>query len=309
MGKRDFLKLIAFIGIISFGRLAIATPNNSMSITPSATSGETITAADENSRNSEISTKYNAHDHADVSSTTANTFTIGDGLTGNKTYAVNDDQAGSPGLRFETGSTRWLLSRDGSTYLAVAHANDSSGLTSGTVLVGATSGAIIALGPPSNGQILIGQTGGAPFLNNITGSGGITVTNGAGSITLSSPAPVVGSFTRTLSLGSGTQTVTGLGFTPRTFHFLVANNAANTDEFSVGFSNVTTDLVLITPTTAGTDTYEAYSNGDASIFYFESAGVETKGQVSSAGDGSFTITFTNSGSPTITLKVLYVAYP
>jgi hypothetical protein len=48
------------------------------------------------------------------------------------------------------------------------------------------------LGPLTNGQLLIGSNGADPVAATITGSSGITVTNGAGSITLSGTASSIG---------------------------------------------------------------------------------------------------------------------
>lgn len=52
----------------------------------------------------------------------------------------------------------------------------------------ATNNSINYNGPATNGQIFIGATGSAPLLGTITAGAGITVTNGANSITLSSNA-------------------------------------------------------------------------------------------------------------------------
>jgi hypothetical protein len=137
-----------------------------------------------------------------LASTTANTFTIGDAAVGNKTYAVNDDQAASPALRFDTGSDRWFLSVDGSDFLAMAHAGSSTGLVSGTVLVGQTSGAITALGPPNDGEILIGRTGGAPNLTTLTPGTGITITNSGASIAIATTAVESGTWATVTRLKS-----------------------------------------------------------------------------------------------------------
>jgi hypothetical protein len=186
MARRGFVGYpitLALILSFALNGVAFAAPDTTMSITPTATSGETISAADENARNNEISSKYNAHSHTDVSTFTTNTFTIGDNAVGNKTYAVNTDQANDPGVRYNTSLDLWTLSNDGATYRAVAHADTNNGFTSGAMLYGgSTSGAILSAGNGVNGQILIAQTGGAPMLGNITGSGAISVTNGPGTI-------------------------------------------------------------------------------------------------------------------------------
>jgi len=188
MARRGFVRypiIPALILSFALNGVAFAAPDNSMSITPTATSGESISASDENSRNNEISSKYNSHSHADVSSLTTNTFTIGDNAVGNKTYAVNTDQANDPGIRYNTSLDLWTMSNDGATYRAVAHADDNNGFTSGAMLYGgSTSGAILSAGTGSNGQVLIAQTGGSPLLANITGSGAISVSNGPGTIAI-----------------------------------------------------------------------------------------------------------------------------
>src|SRR6185312_13644590 len=55
-----------------------------------------------------------------------------------------------------------------------------------TFLLGAGANvASTTLGPLTNGQVIIGTTAGAPVAANITGSGGVTITNGPGSINVS----------------------------------------------------------------------------------------------------------------------------
>jgi hypothetical protein len=52
-------------------------------------------------------------------------------------------------------------------------------------LIGAASNAVSSLGVATNGQLAIGSTGVSPVLATITAGTGITVSNGAGTITLS----------------------------------------------------------------------------------------------------------------------------
>ena len=93
---------------------AYATPNNSMSISPAAVDQTTITAADENARNSEISTKYNAHSHTDISQT-ANTLNVGDAAAGDKTITAYNADANKPFLKYDDTNDRWIMSVNGST--------------------------------------------------------------------------------------------------------------------------------------------------------------------------------------------------
>jgi len=61
-------------------------------------------------------------------------------------------------------------------------------LTDHSILLGSGTAAVTALGAATNGQLPIGSTGADPVLAGITGtSNRITVTNGAGSITLTAP--------------------------------------------------------------------------------------------------------------------------
>lgn len=180
---RKLLSLLLIIGL--FVSPSWASPDNSMSITPTATSGETITAADENARNNEVSTKYNAHGHSDLNDLSTNTLTIGDNAVGNKTYAVDTDQSNDPGIRYNTTSDKWTLSNDGSTYLAVAHVGTSDGLSSGQMLyAGDSSGAILSAGKANTGQVLAGVTDGAPRPVSVLGSGAVTVSATESAITI-----------------------------------------------------------------------------------------------------------------------------
>jgi hypothetical protein len=95
-------------------------------------------------------------------------------------------------------------------------------LTDHSILLGSGTSAITALGAATNGQLPIGSTGADPVLAGITGTGNqITVTNGAGTITLSLPqdydtgaSPTLGTLTLsktcTLAAGLNVLRVTGL---------------------------------------------------------------------------------------------------
>lgn len=71
-------------------------------------------------------------------------------------------------------------------------------LTSNGLLLGNGTSAMTALGAATNGQIPIGSTGNAPTLATLTAGSGITITNGAGAITIASS---VGTGTSNLNLG------------------------------------------------------------------------------------------------------------
>jgi hypothetical protein len=62
----------------------------------------------------------------------------------------------------------------------------ASTFTDGGILLGSGTGAITATAQPTNGQVLVGSTGVDPVLATLTAGAGIAITNGAGSITITS---------------------------------------------------------------------------------------------------------------------------
>ena len=79
-------------------------------------------------------------------------------------------------------------------------------LTDGGVLLGSGTGAITALGQATNGQVVIGSTGADPVLATLTDGTGITITEGAGTITIAADNNgTMSSFI--LSDGLATQTI------------------------------------------------------------------------------------------------------
>ena len=63
-----------------------------------------------------------------------------------------------------------------------------STLTQFAVLLGGATNAIASLGPLTDGQLVIGSTGVSPAASTLTAGTGITISNGAGTITISSSA-------------------------------------------------------------------------------------------------------------------------
>ena len=62
-------------------------------------------------------------------------------------------------------------------------------LTSHGILMGNGTGVVNITAEPTNGQVLMGSTGNFPVLNTITAGTNITVTNGAGTITIAGSGP------------------------------------------------------------------------------------------------------------------------
>lgn len=93
-----------------------------------------------------------------------------------------------------------------------------SGTTNHAVQVGNAAGSLTSLSAATNGQLVIGSTGVDPVVATLTAGAGVTITNGAGSITI---ATVADGFI--IVTGQTVGAVTGDIFTLT----LAANNAAN----------------------------------------------------------------------------------
>tara|TARA_R110000824_G_scaffold304453_1_gene492258 strand:- start:62 stop:1507 length:1446 start_codon:yes stop_codon:yes gene_type:complete len=80
-------------------------------------------------------------------------------------------------------------------------------LTQHAVLVGNGTAAVQMIGPLTNGQLLIGSAGAAPVATTLTAGANVTITNGAGIVTIaaaSSTAPVKVNWDAQLNLAGGT---------------------------------------------------------------------------------------------------------
>src|SRR3990167_872596 len=196
--KKIFLIPLFIFSLVVNGYSA---PTNTISITPAASDGTTIAASDENTRNSEVSTKFNAHDHTDISQT-ANTLKVGDATAGNKTIQANNADASLPFIRYDDTNNRWVASKDGSNVDTLV------------IVTGGDNAFWIIPSTPTTGNMLVAGGQGLLFRS-----------------------PVVGSFTRDSSTASGSQTVTGVGFVPSSIIFFAT--PAQAGEASWGFTSGT----------------------------------------------------------------------
>lgn len=126
------------------------------------------------------------------------TTTVGNGGTGITSYAIGDTlyasgvstlsklAAAAVGNVLLSGTApSWGkvgLTTHVSGTLPVANGGTGIGTIANGVLIGSGGGIVAA--SLSNGQIVIGSTGFAPVVGSLTAGSGITVTNGAGSITI-----------------------------------------------------------------------------------------------------------------------------
>jgi len=132
----------------------------------------------------------------------------------------------------------------------------ASTLTDGGVLLGSGTGAVTALGQATNGQLVIGSTGGDPVLGTISEGANITVTNTAGGIEIAATGLGSGTVTSVdtagsvngLTLTGGAITTTGtitLGGTLAN----IANSALTNNSVTIGSTEV--DLGETVTTFAG----------------------------------------------------------
>ncbi len=129
--------------------------------------------------------------------TGATTFTAHSILVGEGTSAVAAVGPGSAGQILQSGGAGADPAYSTATYPATttinqilysSAANTVTGIATATSSILATNGSGVPslVGPLGNGQILIGSNGATPVATSLTAGSGITITPGAGSITISS---------------------------------------------------------------------------------------------------------------------------
>ncbi len=136
-----------------------------------------------------------------VSPLAANINVVGAGgvtVTGNPgTHTLTITGAGGGGIvtlngdaGSATGATVTLAGGNSltSTAAAATVTFDVTGTTQHSLLLGNATGSINSLGVATNGQLPIGSTGADPVLASLTAGAGITITPGAGSITITNSA-------------------------------------------------------------------------------------------------------------------------
>ena len=124
---------------------------------------------------------------APASSSISITGDSGGALTGNAFTFTG----GTTGLTFSGAGTTETIT---GTLVVANGGTGRATLTNHGLLVGAGTAAITQLADATNGQLPIGSTGADPVLATLTAGTGITITNGAGSITISSGSAVSESF-------------------------------------------------------------------------------------------------------------------
>jgi hypothetical protein len=107
--------------------------------------------------------------------------------TANKVFASPDGASGTPSFRSLVSADIPNLDASKITtgILPIARGGTNSGTAlNGDRIMVSSGGAIVESAALTNGQLLIGSTGVAPVAANLTAGNGITITNGAGQITI-----------------------------------------------------------------------------------------------------------------------------
>ena len=186
--------------------------------------------------------------------TLGGTLNAANGGTSNSSYTIGDI------LYANTTSTLTKLPASAAgTFLRAAGVGVAPAWSSTTIpntvsanrLLVTNANAIVTTNALTNGQLLIGSTGASPLLGNLTAGAGITITNGAGSITIATNGTGLPSFK---GQTNGTATVsTTLPASPGTaFHaYTIPANTLNTAGDSIIFEWHSSQVETVASTLGG----------------------------------------------------------
>ena len=140
---------------------------------------------------SDVTTRFLSKDNTwDVPTyTTDTTYTAGDGLDLTGTV-FSTDLRSNGGLVINTTELQVDLAATdmAGTLRVVDGGTELSTITANSIMTGNGTNPIQLIGPLTNGQLLVGSTGAAPVAATLTGGTNITITNGAGAITIDATA-------------------------------------------------------------------------------------------------------------------------
>ncbi len=114
-----------------------AAPTPTASRPVSYTTGTTVDADDQNSNENTIYNQYNTHTHGDISTTTSTTFQIGDDTDVDHDFIVNNGDTNNPRIRYDSGTNKFQITNDGTTYADIPTTTGSGarGVLTGMELV------------------------------------------------------------------------------------------------------------------------------------------------------------------------------
>ena len=141
-------------------------------------------------------------------------------------------------------------------------------VTNHAPLVGAASNGITSLGPLTNGQLLIGNTGNDPSAATLTAGTGVSIANAAGTVTINS---LGGGMTWTVVSGATQAMAVNNGY--------IANRAG-TVAFTLPASSAVGDMVAVTGINTATGWSIGYTTNQQ-IFFGTSSATLTTGSLAS----------------------------
>lgn len=117
-----------FLVLLLWPVLVFSSPDQTMSISPSATAGAVIEASDENSRSNSISVPYNAHTHNDLTQTTSTTFLFASGTgSGTNMTLKFGNSTNVPAIRWQGTLDAFQYTEDQSTWITLPMSQGTSG--------------------------------------------------------------------------------------------------------------------------------------------------------------------------------------
>ena len=115
-----------------------STSTTTLTIAPSATSGDTIRSADVNDRSGDVSTWGNAHVHS-----LSNSTDFGDGASGNKALCANAADSTDSCLRWDDTADRWVVNSPvPASYNQLLVASGTASLTTDALLTSASANTV-----------------------------------------------------------------------------------------------------------------------------------------------------------------------
>lgn len=216
----------------------------------------------------------------------------------------------SASSRSKTWGTEILTSSDLHAQLDLLHSyfNDSLNATTGHAHTGGTSDGPkinvatgLTVSSQAQGDVLYASSSSA-FARLGAGTAGMFLkTLGASANPAWAYAPIfkMGTTTYDLSTSSGTQAITGVGFTPRLI-FILGNQTGNA-RTSIGIDDGTNHYSIYM-----VDAGNAFGTGTAASLNAGSGANSQSGYVSALDADGFTITWVKTGSPTGTFTLMYL---
>ena len=177
-----------------------------------------------------------------------------------------------------------------------------SGLTSNSFLYSGTGGLLTSTAAPTDGQLLIGSTGGSPVASRLTGGTGISITNGSGSITVNNTGVT------SVDVSGGATGLTFSGGPVTTTGTILMSGTLNPSHGGSGLTSLgTANQVLGVNGTGSAAEYKTISasTGISVSFTPNDISIQNTGVTSVAlQDGSATPIYTITGSPVTTTGTL-----